>query len=142
MPLPLAIAIGMVFAQMVLVGAVYLLLGKRRFAELRDRKISLADIALSGDAYAIDTQKVQNNLRNQFELPVLFFICVALAAATDTSNWGLAAGSVVFVTSRYIHAYIHTGSNHVIRRFKAFAVGGLALAIAWVSLAIGLIGRV
>ena len=97
MPLPLAIAIGMVFAQMVLVGAVYLLLGKRRFAELRDRKISLADIALSGDAYAIGTQKVQNNLRNQFELPVLFFICVALAAATETSNWGLAAGSVVFV---------------------------------------------
>ncbi|HZY68081.1 MAG TPA: MAPEG family protein, partial [Devosia sp.] len=33
--------------------------------------------------------------------------------------------------SRYVHAFIHLAGNHVPRRFFAYAVGVVVLAILW-----------
>ncbi len=134
MPVHLSVSIAAVFAQVLLVGIVYLVLLRRRLADIRSKRIHIREIALSNDAYEIGVQKAQNNLVNQFELPVLLYACVGLAAATAASNWGLAIGSMAFVASRYVHAWIHVGSNKVTRRFLVFAIGGAAMAVAWVSL--------
>ena len=139
MRLHLGVSIVAVFAQVLLVGIVYAVLLWRRLADIRSKRIYIRDIAVSNDAYEIGVQKAQNNLANQFELPVLFYACVALAAASEASNWGLAIGSVAFVASRYGHAWIHIGSNRVTRRFLAFAFGGAAMSLAWVSLGLALL---
>ena len=139
MPLHLGLAIAAVFAQALLVGIVYAVLLGRRLADIRSKRIHIRDIALSNDAYEIGVQKAQNNLVNQFEIPVMLYACVALAAATGASNWGLATGSVAFVVSRYAHAWIHIGSNRVTRRFQVFAFGGAAMCVAWVSLGLALL---
>lgn len=139
MPLHLSVAIAAVFAQVFLVGIVYMVLLSRRLADFRSKRIHIRDIALSNDAYDIGVQKAQNNLANQFEMPVMLYVCVALAAATGASNWGVAIGSVAFVASRYVHAFIHIGANRVTWRFLVFAFGGGAMAVAWLSLGLALL---
>jgi hypothetical protein len=42
----------------------------------------------------------------------------------------------LFVVSRLVHAYIHLTSNHVGRRFAAFAASALVLLIMWVIFAV------
>ena len=42
----------------------------------------------------------------------------------------------IFVLSRLAHAYIHTTSNHVPTRFRAFAVGMLVLLLMWIIFAV------
>jgi hypothetical protein len=138
-PLHLSVSIAAVFAQVLLVGIVYVVLLGRRLADIRSKRIHIRDIALSHEAYNIGVQKAQNNLVNQFELPVMLYICVALAAATGASNWGVAIASAAFVASRYVHAFIHVGSNRVTYRFLVFAFGGGAMAVAWVSLGLALL---
>ncbi len=44
--------------------------------------------------------------------------------------------SWIFVLSRLVHAFIHTTSNRVSRRFFAFTVGTLTLLIMWVIFAL------
>ncbi|MEI9899234.1 MAG: MAPEG family protein [Hyphomicrobium sp.] len=41
----------------------------------------------------------------------------------------------MFVLSRIVHAYIHTGSNEVSARSVALGVGALALIAMWVIFA-------
>jgi hypothetical protein len=135
----MAVSIWAVFAQVSLVGIVYVVLLKRRLADIGSKRIHIRDIALSNDAYEIGVQKAQNNLANQFELPVMLYACVGLATATGASNWGVAVGSVAFVASRYVHALIHIGSNRVTKRFLAFAFGGGAMIVAWASLGLALL---
>jgi hypothetical protein len=50
----------------------------------------------------------------------------------------LIALSFLFVASRFAHSYIHTGSNIVLRRFQAFALGATLLALMWLWFAIRL----
>jgi hypothetical protein len=42
----------------------------------------------------------------------------------------------LFVLSRLVHAYIHTTSNIVVYRFRAYVVGALALMAMWVIFAV------
>jgi hypothetical protein len=39
-----------------------------------------------------------------------------------------------FVASRCVHAFIHVTSNHVPRRFFAYAAGVFIMAIFWLEL--------
>jgi hypothetical protein len=73
--------------------------------------------------------KINNNIRNQFEVPVLFYVtCLALAAAPTVP----AAAVVIawtFVASRVVHAYVHIYPNHVPTRRRAFMVGWLMVLL-------------
>ena len=60
---------------------------------------------------------------------------VALALATGKADALLAAAAWAFVATRLGHAYIHTTSNYVPRRFKLFAAGVTILALAWIYFA-------
>ena len=42
----------------------------------------------------------------------------------------------LFVLTRLVHAYIHTGSNYVRHRFNAFAVGVFILLAMWIIFAV------
>jgi len=45
----------------------------------------------------------------------------------------------LFVLSRLVHAYIHTGTNYIPHRFNAFAVGVFTLLAMWVIFAVRLL---
>ena len=42
----------------------------------------------------------------------------------------------LFVLTRLLHAYIHTGSNFVRHRFNAFALGVFILLAMWIIFAV------
>jgi hypothetical protein len=119
----------------VLVGLTVLLLlrmGSLRVTSLRTGQAKMGDIALGERNWPKRVLQVQNAFHNQFEVPVLFYVLVALALITRKADMLFVVMSWMFVTSRLVHAFIHTTSNKVIWRFQAFAVGVLILVLMWI----------
>ena len=137
---PLSIALICVFLQVALTFWAVVRMGMVRVNSHKAREVSFGDIALDSGAYPETVTPFTNNVNNQFQTPVLLYSVVAIAAATDSANWVLAAGAVVFVASRLVHHAIHVGKNNVIHRFNAYLTGLAGLFVAWVALGISLLG--
>lgn len=136
---PLSIALICVFLQVALTFLALVRMGQSRVASHVAKEVTYGDIALDTRNYPDGVRKVSNNVSNQFETPVLFYAVVAIAAATESANWPLAIGAVIYVASRYVHHMIHVGSNHVRKRFNAFLMGLIGLLIAWIGLGVALL---
>jgi hypothetical protein len=122
-------------AQVLLTILVY---GALAAAKARAAKGGLVDDdrrALQDDAWPDSVMQINNNIRNQFEVPVLFYVLTIIL--WQLNETGVLAQSLAwgFVISRYVHAWIHTGSNDVPARRKVFMFGCLVvLAMAGVAL--------
>ena len=85
--------------------------------------------SLYEDAWPTSVQKINNNIRNQFEIPVLFYVlCVVLWACNGVDIFSLIA-AWIFVVSRCMHVYVHTGSNFVPLRRKLYMFGFVMIII-------------
>ena len=86
-------------------------------------------------------RKVNNNLRNQFELPVLFYgLCFMLWALEAVDVVALAA-AWLFVVTRIAHAWVHLGSNRMRPRARAFQAGWWVLLFMVLLVLWRLVGR-
>lgn len=95
--------------------------------------------ALHDDAWPESVIKFNNNIRNQFELPVLFYaLCIILWAVNSTPVL-IHALAWLFVASRIVHMVIHTGSNFVPLRRKVFMLGFFILTAMAVSAFIAIV---
>ena len=125
-----------VLAQVLLTLVVYVALIKRKIAAMREKRVDMERRALHDDAWPDDVMQINNNIRNQFELPVLFYaLAFSLWALHAVHEAALAAASL-FVLSRIVHTWIHIGSNYVPARRRAFTVGwwllvAMVLLLAW-----------
>lgn len=72
-----------------------------------------------------------DNLKNQFELPVLFYLLVVLLLITEQNSLAYAILAWVFVMSRLVHSFIHIKTNHILHRRNSFMIGVLALVLMW-----------
>ncbi len=125
-----------VLAQVLLTLFVYVALIKRKIAAMRAGRVDMERRALHDDAWPDDVMQINNNIRNQFELPVLFYVLVFALWALHAVHWAALAVAVLFVLSRIVHVWIHIGSNFVPARRQAFTVGWyllavMALLVAW-----------
>ena len=84
-----------------------------------------ARAAQLGDAFA-----------NQFELPVLFYILIALALPLRHADLVIVALSWVFVVTRFAHAGVFVTSNDLNRRSLAWFAGVLVLFAMWLYFAL------
>ena len=67
---------------------------------------------------------------------MLFYVLIAFILITKVGRCAAAdPGLDLRVLSRIVHAYIHTTSNVVDRRFMAYSVGVLVLLLMWVIFA-------
>lgn len=124
-------------AHAALVFLLYWLLSKMRFAAVRSGSAQAAQFRENREEPPASLL-VHNNLRNQFELPVLFHaVCLALYVST-ADNWATVALAWIFVLSRYAHSYIHITSNRLRHRRPLFITGFLSLVGMWTWLAIWL----
>jgi len=121
-----------VFVLVALTFILLLRMGSMRVASLRTGQVKMGDIALGERNWPKRVLQVQNAYHNQFEVPVLFYVLVALALMTRKADMLFVVMSWMFVASRLVHAFIHTTSNKVIWRFQAFAVGVLILVLMWI----------
>ncbi len=128
-----------VLLQMLLVFAMFIRLG---IVKSRAMSAGLADrskTALDTKAWPENVVKVSNNIANQFETPILFYILSLVIYLTESVNLTALIITFAYVISRYIHAYIHVTSNTVPYRFKAFLFGVFILIGLTVWLLIKLI---
>jgi len=123
------------FALVALTFVVWLRMYHVRIREMRRLRIDPQSVATSAQASGrfVDT-RASDNLRNLFELPVLFYALVSVALATGTTPDWLVTGAWCFVALRYVHSVIHCSYNRVMHRLAAFALGALVLTGLWVGL--------
>ena len=118
---------GPMLAQIVLTFCVFVLLARRKSADVKAGIADRDKSALDNKAWSESVVKVSNNIDNQFQTPVLFYaLCLVLAQlnAVTTITLGLAW---FYALSRYAHMFVHTGSNHIPYRLPLFLCGVLAL---------------
>ena len=120
-----------VFVQVALTFTLLVWMGYLRIRTLRVGMLRVGDIALGEPKWPIAALKVQNSFHNQFELPLLFYMLVALALVTRQTPTSLVVLCWLFVISRVIHALIHTTTNHVPSRFWAYVFGMTVLIAMW-----------
>jgi len=127
--LPVFVLIGLTFALMLWMA------GARRNA-LVSRETRVKDIVLGQPNWPVRATQVGNCFKNQFELPVLFYILIALALPLRHADYLIVVLSWVFVVTRLVHAGIFVSSNDLNRRSLAWFAGVVVLLIMWVYFAL------
>jgi len=125
-----------VFVQVGLTFFIMFWMGLLRRQALNSGAVKPEDIALRQPNWPPRALQVANNFQNQLELPMLFYAVVAFILITSTNSFVFVLLAWVFVVSRIVHAYIHTGSNEVQPRSMALGVGAIALVAMWVIFAV------
>lgn len=114
-----------VAAHIGLVLFIFIRLGQVKSRARAAGAIDPAVTALDNDAWPDDCRQVANNMRNQFQVPVLFYVlALALFSLGAVDIWALTI-SWLFVATRIAHTAIHIGKNHVPSRTRVFSIGVL-----------------
>jgi len=118
-----------VLVQVLLTLIVYVRIGMVKTRAAATGNVDLKKTALHSDAWPDDVLKVSNNLRNQFESPILFYVlCLTLFVTGGVSFFGLLL-AWGFVATRIAHVFVHTGSNFVPLRRRIFTIGCMFLLV-------------
>jgi hypothetical protein len=125
-----------VFVQVALTFALLVWMASARTGSVRRGETKIRDIALGQSAWPDRPQQISNSYDSQFQIPLLFYVLVIVAWITKQADLIFVVMAWIFVLSRVAHAYIHTTSNHVPSRFRAFAVGVLVLLVMWIIFAV------
>jgi len=124
-------------AMVFLTFAVWVYLYALRIPEIKRLGIDPDDLQDLAEAHKLLTvsSSTSNNLKNLFEIPVLFYLAAMLAILLmiqdDLLVW-LAWG---FVILRVVHSAIHCSYNRVMHRFIAYLISCLLLLFMWIRLA-------
>lgn len=125
---------------MVLPVIIVVRLSKLRFAHLAELKPNgdaenIARLRVSDAGWPTNVLQVQNAYKNQFELPILFYVMIVSSLAFGLADSVMMVLAVLFVLVRYAHAYVHTGSNYVRHRVNLFSasLGFVVLQMLYLS---------
>ena len=111
-----------------------------RIGEMKRERVHPQSVATSAEMAArLKDTRAADNFRNLFELPVLFYLALMVAALTSQVNASVLALAWAFVGLRVLHSAIHCTYNKVMHRFSAYLAGGIALWLLWGVLAFGLL---
>ena len=130
--LPLFVQVGLTFA--LLIGMVAL-----RRQTLVSGETKIREIALGQPNWPVRATQVGNCYRNQFELPMLLYVLIALALPLRHADLFIVLMSWVFVITRFVHAGIFVTSNDLGRRSMAWLAGVLVLLVMWLYFALKLL---
>lgn len=130
---PRAILLLPVFVQAGLTFFLCLWMAKERRDVFRRGELRWQDIALKQTPWPSQAQKISNAFQNQFEIPILFYVLVALVLVTRKGDLGFVVLEWMFVASRLAHAYVFTTTNHVPTRGLVYIAGVLVLVLMWLA---------
>jgi hypothetical protein len=117
--------------------AVWIYLFALRVPETKRLKIDLDELRDRAKAHQILTVSAaaSNNLKNLFELPVLFYLAAMLAMLLLIQDSLLVLFAWGFVIMRIVHSIIQCTYNRVMHRFMAYMISCLFLVFLWIRLA-------
>ena len=125
-----------VFVQVGLTFFLLLWMATARTKALKDRETRFKDIALGQPNWPERVTQIGNSFRNQFEVPVLFYVLIALALPLRHADLVIVLLSWVFVVTRFAHAGIFVTSNNMQQRSLAWFAGVLVLLAMWIYFAL------
>ncbi len=124
------------FAMAALTLVVWLRMYTTRIAQMKRERIHPQAVATSAQAAArLTDSRAADNFRNLFELPVLFYLALVVAAVAGLATDATLALAWLFVLLRVVHSAIHCTYNKVMHRFQAYLAGGVVLWVLWAWLA-------
>lgn len=80
--------------------------------------------------------KPARHFTNLFEAPNLFYVACLTAMVAGVTGTAVVALAWGYVAMRYLHTYIHLGSNRVRHRMRVYFASWLFLVILWVYVAV------
>lgn len=105
-----------------------------RVGAVRSGKVSYKYFkSMTGDA----TERVitvGRHYDNQFQLPFLFFTVLCAHLASGSGDWWTVGLAWLFIATRFVHSFVHLGSNKIPRRIVAFAAGWIVILALWSQL--------
>lgn len=111
-----------------------------RIGQMKRERIHPQSVATSAQAAArLTDSRAADNFRNLFELPVLFYFAVVVAAQAGLTGPTVLVLAWLFVALRAWHSWIQCTYNKVMHRFKVYVAGGMVLWALWGVLAYGLL---
>ncbi len=124
-------------AQVFLTFAVWIYMYVTRLSEIRRKNINPQnlDTRVHGQSLLTDSPRQADNLKNLFELPVLFYVAALLSMVLMIQDQFLVQLAWAYVALRYVHSFVHCTYNRVMHRFTAYAASCLLLMLIWARLA-------
>ena len=122
--------LGPVFAMVGLTFVVWVYMYVRRIHFLTSNDIRPDQVQTPQAMEAItppDVARPSDNLKNLFEIPVLFYALALLLYATQQVDAVYVAAAWVFVALRVAHSAVHCTINIVMLRFWIYALSTLAV---------------
>jgi hypothetical protein len=130
--LPVFVLVGLTFALLVWMA------GARRGA-LVGGQTKPRDIVLGQPNWPPRATQIANCFSNQFELPLLFYVLIAIALPLRHIDYVMVMLSWVFVITRFAHAGIFVSSNDLNHRSLAWFAGVLVLFAMWLYFALSIL---
>jgi hypothetical protein len=123
-----------VLLQILLTIYLFIPLAQRKKAAIRAGKYDKEKSALDNAAWPDPVVQVSNNLQNQFQAPVLFYVLCMMLYVIQGVDWIGLMLAWTFVGLRIVHSRVHITSNYIPHRFRSFAISLLVLLLlfAWV----------
>ena len=111
-----------------------------RIGQMKRERIHPQAVATSAQATGrLTDSRAADNFRNLFELPVLFYLALVVAALTAQVTILTMSLAWAFVVMRIVHSAIQCSYNKVMHRFRAYVAGGLLLWTLWLVIGVGLL---
>ena len=111
-----------------------------RIGQMKRERIHPQSVATSAQAAAkLTDSRAADNFRNLFELPVLFYLAIVVAAQAGLATTTVLVLAWLFVILRIAHSWIQCTYNKVMHRFYVYVTGGMVLWVLWGVLAYGLL---
>jgi len=120
---------GPFFAMLGLTLAVWVYMYARRISWIHANDIQ-PDQLTPGAMARLAPPEISNpsdNLKNLFEMPVLFYAVALYLYVTDRVDPAYLAAAWVFVAFRILHSLVHCTFNKVMLRFNLYLISSLAL---------------
>ncbi|HEX7026529.1 MAG TPA: MAPEG family protein [Gammaproteobacteria bacterium] len=117
-------------AMMVLTLCVWAYMYVLRIGYMIGNRIRPADLATSEAVGKVLPERINypsHNLKNLFELPVLFYALCLFLFVTDQVNVVYLYSACIFVAFRALHSLVHCTVNIVVLRFFAYIVSAVIL---------------
>lgn len=109
---------------------VWLYMYIRRISFLKTKKVSPQELSISGTLAQISPPNVSNpsdNLKNLFELPVIFYALVLYVYMTKQVDTTYVNAAWIFVVFRALHSVVHCTFNFIMLRFYLYLFASLAV---------------
>lgn len=107
-----------------------------RTGAMKSGEVKLKDIASGQPGWSARASQFGDCFSNQFEIPVLFYVLIALGLPLRKIDLVLVLLSWVFVVTRFAHAGIFVTSNNIRHRASAWLAGVIVLLAMWLYFAL------